>query len=265
MLEKGEFVRHEPCNNCGSSDANSLYSNGSHYCFSCHTYTPAEGINLNSQSTRKMTNVYFKGEPERLRKRGISEATCKKYRINRDGDTLRFPYFTSDGVLAGFKIKNKQKIFTYEGESTDTLFGQHLFPTTGKRVVVTEGELDAASCYEAMPNWPMLSLPHGAASAKKDLQKQLPLFQGYEEIVLFFDGDEPGRLGAEEAAGILPAGKVKIARLESYKDPSDALQAKDSEAIRKAIWDAKPYRPDGIVDGKNLLQLVTTPQKPYDH
>ena len=43
------------------------------------------------------------------------------------------------------------------------------------------------------------------------------------------------------------------------------MQAKEPDAIRKAIWDAKPYRPDGIVDGKNLLQLVTTPQKPYDH
>ena len=264
MLEKGEFVRHEPCNNCGSSDANSLYSNGSRFCYSCRTYTPAEGINLKS-ITRTMTNVNFKGEPEALRKRGLSESTCRKYRINRDGNTLRFPYFTVDGVLAGFKVKNKQKVFTYEGQATDTLFGQHLFPTTGKRIVVTEGELDAASCYEAMPNWPMLSLPHGAASAKKDLQKQLPLFQGYEEIVLFFDGDEPGRKAAEEAAGVLPAGKVKIARLESYKDPSDALQAKDPDAVRRAIWDAKPYRPDGIVDGKNLLQLVTTPQKPFDH
>tara|TARA_E500000331_G_scaffold106398_1_gene103196 strand:- start:2290 stop:3723 length:1434 start_codon:yes stop_codon:yes gene_type:complete len=212
-----------------------------------------------------MTNVTFRGEPEALKRRGLTAETCKKFRIYRDAATLRFPYFTSDGVLSGFKVKNKQKVFTYEGESTDTLFGQHLFPTTGKRIVVTEGELDAASCYEAMPNWPMVSLPHGAASAKKDLQKQLPLFQGYEEIILFFDGDEPGRKAAEEAAGVLPAGKVKIARMESYKDPSDALQAKEPDAIRKAIWDAKPYRPDGIVDGKNLLQLVTTPQKPYDH
>ena len=86
MLEEGEFVRHEPCDNCGSSDANSLYSNGSHYCFACHTYTPAEGINLNSQS-RTMTNVNFKGEAEALRKRGISENTCKKFRIYRDGAT----------------------------------------------------------------------------------------------------------------------------------------------------------------------------------
>ena len=93
-----EFLRHEPCDTCGSSDANSVYTDGHKYCFSCQTYTPAEGINLNSQS-RTMTDVNFKGEPEALRKRGISESTCKKFRIYRDGATLRFLYFTSDGVL----------------------------------------------------------------------------------------------------------------------------------------------------------------------
>ncbi len=265
MLEKGEFVRHEPCNNCGSSDANSLYTDGHYFCFSCQTYTPAEGINLNSQSTRKMSNVELTGHPQTLRRRGLSEKTCRFFRIHRDGDTLRFPYFTQDGVLAGVKIKNKRKIFTYEGISTDTLFGQHLFPTSGKRIVITEGELDAASCYEAMSGWPMVSLPHGASSARKDVQKVIPLLQGYEEIVLFFDNDEAGRKATEETAGILPPGKVKIARLEAYKDPSEALQAKDAEAIRKAIWDSKPYRPDGIIDGKNLLEIVTTPQAPHDH
>ena len=140
-----------------------------------------------------------------------------------------------------------------------------MFPSSGKRIVVTEGELDAASCYEAMPGWPMVSLPHGCASAKKDVQKQIPLFQEYDEIVLFFDGDDAGRKATEEAASVLPPGKVKIARLESYKDASDALQANDAEAIRKAIWDAKPFRPDGIIDAKTLRDLVTTPQKPYDH
>ena len=33
----------------------------------------------------------------------------------------------------------------------------------------------------------------------------------------------------------------------------------------RAIWDAKPYRPDGIIDGKSLLELVTTPNPPNDH
>jgi twinkle protein len=211
------------------------------------------------------SNVSFKGSAQRLQKRGISEKTCEKYKIYRDDTHLRFPYFDSSGRICGFKTKDKLKKFKYEGVSTDTLFGQHLFPSTGKRIVITEGELDAASCYEAMENWPMVSLPHGAASAKKDLQKQIPLLQGYEEIVLFFDNDEAGRRATEQAATILPLGKVKIARLEQYKDASDALQANDKDAIRRAIWDAKEYQPDGIVDGKSLLEQVTTPSPPCNH
>ncbi len=261
-MTESEFVVHEPCNNCGSSDGNAVYSDGHKFCFVCHTRTPAEG----DIHTHKMTkHVHLQGSAERLQKRNISEKTCQLYKIYRDGETLRFPYFTEDGVLQGAKVKTKKKVFTYEGVSADTLFGQHLFPSTGKRIVITEGELDAASCYEAMPGWPMVSLPHGAASAKKDVQKQIPLFQGYKEIVLFFDSDAAGRKATDEACSVLPPGKVTVARLDSYKDASEALQANDFEAVRRAIWDAKPYRPDGIIDGKSLLKLVTTPQQPCEH
>ncbi len=262
MDSVSEFIRHEPCENCGSSDANSVYTDGHKFCFVCQTYTPAEGINHNHNMT---TTIRLMGSAERLHKRNLSEKTNQFYQIYRDGGVLRFPYYTEDGILKGIKTKTKNKDFRYEGVSTDTLFGQHRFPSSGKRIVITEGELDAASCYEAMPGWPMVSLPHGAASAKKDCQKQIPLFQGYDEIILFFDSDDAGRKAAEETAGVLPPGKVKIARLEGYKDPSDALQNEDAEAIRKAIWNAKPFRPDGIIDAKTLRDLVTTPQKPYDH
>ena len=102
-MTDSEFVAHEPCDNCGSSDANSVYSDGHKFCFVCHTYTPAEGINL-SQSQKRMTNVTFKGEAEALRKRKISQKTCEKFRIYRDGDTLRFAYYQLDGPLAGFKV-----------------------------------------------------------------------------------------------------------------------------------------------------------------
>ena len=261
-MTESEFIRHEPCSNCGSSDANGIYTDGHTYCFSCQTYT--EGNNT-SNTHQMQSNVTFKGSAQRLQKRNISEKTCEFYKIYRDETHLRFPYFDGSGRIQGFKTKSKLKEFKYEGVSTDTLFGQHLFPTNGKRIVITEGELDAASCYEAMPNWPMVSLPHGAASAKKDIQKQIPLLQGYEEIVLFFDNDNAGREAVEKAASILPTGKVKIARLEQYKDASDALQANDSEAIRRAIWDAKEYQPDGIVDGKSLLDAVTTPSPPCNH
>ena len=263
MKQESEFVAHEPCSNCGSSDANSVYSDGHKFCFSCQTYTPAEGDTTYTQMTNEQ--VQFLGSAEQLQKRRISEATNQFYRIYRYGNTLRFPYYNDGGQVVGFKIKSKKKDFHYEGGKSDQLFGQHLFPTSGKRIVITEGELDAASCYEVMSGWPMVSLPHGAASAKKDLQKQIPFLQGYQEIVLFFDNDDAGRQATELASGILPSGRVKVARLENYKDASDALQAGDTDSIRKAIWDAKPYRPDGIIDGKNLLNIVTEPTKACDH
>ena len=241
-----------------------MYSDGHTFCFSCNTWSPGEG-DVNHNHQRMTTNVQLRGSAERLQKRRISEKVCQKYRIHKDGNVLRFYYFSESGVLEGCKVKTKDKVFTYEGNVPGTLFGQHLFPATGKRVVITEGELDAASCQEAMPGWPMVSLPSGAASAKKSIQRAIPWLQGYEEIVLFFDNDEAGCKAAEDAASVLPPGKTKIARLEAFKDASDALQANEPEAIRRAIWDAKEYRPDGIVDGKSLLELVTTPTLPADH
>jgi twinkle protein len=240
-----------------------LYSDGHTFCFACNTYGHTEEV----VHTHKMSShVQLKGEAQRLVKRGISEKVCQQYRIYKDGDVLRFHYFDDAGILKGCKVKTKAKVFSYEGETPGTLFGQHLFPATGKRVVITEGELDAASCSEAMPGWPMVSLPSGAAAAKKSIQRAIPWLQGYAEIVLFFDNDEAGRKAPEEAASVLPPGKCKIASLQGdYKDASDALIANDSEAIRRAIWDAKPFRPDGIVDGKSLLELVTTPTPPSDH
>ena len=240
-----------------------MYTDGHSYCFSCQTYIPGEG---DLHTHQMQTNVNFKGSAQRLQKRRISEAVCQFFKIYRDEAYLRFPYFDSSGRLKGFKVKTKNKDFKYEGETTDTLFGQHLFPNSGKRIVITEGELDAASCYQAMENWPMVSLPHGAASAKKDIQKQIPFLQGYQEIILFFDKDEAGLRATEQVATLLPQGTVKIAHLaDPYKDASDALQNDDPDAIRRAIWDAKPYQPDGIVDGKSLLELVTTPTPPCNH
>ncbi len=131
----------------------------------------------------------------------------------------------------------------------------------------------------------MVSLPHGAQSAKKDVKKVIEYLQGYASIIVFLDNDEAGQNAAKDVASILPPGQKKyshddektkapvyqlsgtlIAKLPSqYKDASDALQANDAQAIREAIWRAEPYRPDGIISGKDLLSIVTEPTKPFDH
>ena len=254
-----EFLRHEHCEACGSSDAKSLYSDGHAFCFSCHTYFPSDG-----EIKRVTTTVSLQGEARPLRSRGLTEKTCQKYKIYRDGDYLRQYYYSKDGLLLGCKVKSKDKEFWYEGDTDGSFFGQHLWPSTGKRIVITEGEIDAASCAEVQPTWPAVSLPSGAASAKKAIQTNLEFLQGYDEIVLFFDNDEPGRKAAKECADILPPGKVSIASLAAYKDASDALQNNDREQLIRAIWDAKPYRPDGIVEGRSLLSEIIKPQPPND-
>ena len=137
---ESEFVRHEPCENCGSSDAKSIYSDGHSFCFVCHTRT--SGNEETNHNHAMSTNVQIQGSAQRLQKRGITEQTCQKYKVFRDGELLRFYYFTGDGILQGAKVKTKQKDFYYEGTTTDTLFGQHLFPSSGKRIIVYEGELD---------------------------------------------------------------------------------------------------------------------------
>jgi twinkle protein len=263
--ETSEFLHHSECLNCGSSDGNSVYSDGHEYCFVCHHYINGDG----EPSVHIHQNVQILGSAEKLTKRNITEKTCEFFKTYKDGDILRH-YYYDDGSIVGAKVRTKSKDFRCEGE-VKTLFGMQNFRKKTRkkgesRLVITEGEMDAMSVYQAQPGWDVVSIPNGAASAKKSIQHNYEWINAYDKIVLFFDNDEAGRKGAVEAANVLPPGKVYIGFLESYKDASEALQANDTEAIRAIInYDHELYRPDGIVDGKTLLELVTTPSPPSDH
>ena len=263
MNGSSEFVRHDACNACGSSDGLAVYDDGHTFCFVCQTHTKGDGQCSQSRNPR----MTYSGSAQRLQKRNISEKTCERYKIYKDGDVLRMYYHDSHGQPIGAKVRTKNKVFTYEGEADGSFFGQHLFFRNSKEksVVITEGELDAASVSEALGDFPAVSLPNGAAAAKKSIKNNYEWLQQFEKIILFFDNDEPGQKAAKDAANALPPGKVFIASLDAYKDASDALQDNNYKAIELAYWSAKPYRPDGIIDGKSLLELVTTPQTPSDH
>ena len=250
---ESEFVQHLPCQVCGSSDANSLYSDGHTFCFSCNTHSHSD------EDFTPVSNGHaeLRGKAVSLTSRGISVKTCERYKIYKDGDQLRFHYFGSDGRVVGVKTKTLDKTFRYEGKSDGRFFGQNLFPNHGQQLVICEGELDAASCAETFPTWPMVSLPSGAAGAKRAIQQNLEYIQGYDKVVLFFDNDEAGQKALTEAASVLPPGKTFIAHLPDYKDASEALQDGNYAAIKNAVNNANPYKPDGIVDAKTLYESVT--------
>ena len=104
-MTENEFVRHIPCDNCGSSDANSLYSDGHTYCFVCHNVTDGDKPIHNN---KMQGEVYLTGSAERLQKRNISEKTNRFYQIHVDGNELKFPYHDESGVLKGIKTKTKK-------------------------------------------------------------------------------------------------------------------------------------------------------------
>ena len=258
-LAESQFVRHEPCPNCTSSDAFAVYSDGGGYCFSCGHHVRGAAGEEHTAANSARPRPRYEGDFARLSKRKISEDTCKKFNVRVDEGVVRFPYYSSGGQVIAYKERDKDKNFRWHGKNEDKrLFGQNLFGG-GKSLVITEGEMDALSVWQARPNWPVMSLPNGAQAAKKSLAAQLTELMKFDEIILMFDSDEAGVAAAEDCVSLFPHDKVFLASLGSYKDASDALQANDAEAIRQAVWNKRSHSPKSIVDGRTLFDLVSTP------
>lgn len=212
------------------------------------------------------------GDYRPLTKRGITEDTCRKfgYRVAElNGRPVQVAdYHDSDGNVVAQKVRFPDKDFMVLGDmKLAGLFGQNLWRDSGKMIVVTEGEIDALSVSQLQQNkWPVVSIPNGAQGAVKAVKKALPFLSGFASVVLMFDMDEPGRVAAREVAELFAPGQCKIASLP-LKDANDMLQAQRGGELIAAMWNAKPYHPDGIVAGVDLWETVSKeddkPSLPY--
>jgi twinkle protein len=208
------------------------------------------------------TELLTGGEYRALIKRGITEETARKfgYTFNALNEkTVQVaPYYDADRNLVAQKVRFPNKEFIVKGDlkSALPLFGQHLWGQGGKKVVVVEGEIDCLSVSQLQGNkWPVVSIPQGAQGAAKAIKKALDWLETFEEVILMFDQDEPGKKATAECAELFTPGKCKVASLP-LKDPSDCLMAGKGEDVIRAIWNAKTYRPDGIVSGMDLFDQV---------
>jgi twinkle protein len=257
--QESEFVQHIPCPECGSSDANSLYSDGHEHCFACNRHTRPDGA-----EHLPVPAVSLPGEVQALRSRGLTAETCRKFGVRLDtaGKRIILPYHDGDGRLVAYKSKYQDKSHPVTGKLPGTLFGQHLFGG-GKSIVITEGELDALAVWQARPNWPVVSVPLGAKSAKKAIQANLKYLLNFEEIVLFFDNDEAGQDAVQDCAPLLPGARTFIATAAPLKDANEAL-LHSHDAVRQAIWNKRPWRPKAVVAGESLYALVSAPLRGRD-
>jgi len=152
------------------------------------------------------------------------------------------------------KVRNTStKQMWTEGSIQDAiLFGQNLFPSGGKYVTITEGEVDAMSAYQLMGSkWASVSIKTGAGGALRDCKSAFEYLDSFENIVICFDMDEQGRKASNQVAQLFSPNKCKVVSLE-YKDANEYLKMGKSQAFNQAWWSAQPYTPAGIM---NLQQL----------
>lgn len=206
--------------------------------------------------------------------RKLEEETCKLWSYGfatfKGQQCHVATYRDENGTPVAQKLRFPDKSFVILGDAKKMgLYGQHLWRDGGRKVVVTEGEIDALSMSQAQGNkWPVVSLPNGAAAAKKAIQSQLEWLEKFDEVILMFDNDEPGRKAVSECADLFTPGKCKLAVLP-LKDASEMLQAGRTDELRNAVFNTKTSRPDGIVAGTDLWERLENrpevPSLPFFH
>ncbi|BAQ94194.1 DNA primase [uncultured phage_MedDCM-OCT-S35-C6] len=218
---------------------------------------------------------FIKGEILPLNKRHITLDTAKKYNYEV-GAYFGRPchianYYNDSKELVAQKLRYPSKEFQWLGNPKEAgLFGQETCKGKGKYITVTEGEIDALTMSQIQDNnrWDVVSIKTGAAGAKKDIQKSLDFLEGYENVIFMFDQDEHGQKAALECSKILTPNKAKIASLP-LKDANEMLLADKAEQLKQCMWNAKPYRPDGIVLGSEIFDeimkedVMVTAQYPF--
>ena len=270
-----------PCPKCSSSDAFAAYDDGVGTCFSCGVSikldagSPTPQVTAVSERTPTMNVDEIKGyKSYPITSRGISHETVDhfgiKMSVDEDGKPASHFYpYTKDGQVTTYKERILPKEFRiHNSVKGGELFGQAA-ATSGKTLVITEGELDACSVAEAYHKqygryYPVVSIP--SASGTQMLLENRDFINRYESVVLMFDQDEAGKKATDHAAKIVGPGKCKVATLPG-KDPNAVLLEHGHQAIMQAIWSAQTWNPAGILTGDAIweafIQRQETESVPY--
>jgi twinkle protein len=266
-MSESKFVKHIACDECGSSDGNSLYDDDHTYCHVCHTYKKSDGtIDKSKKMTPTTTriNFYDNATTNAINNRGISQATCLSYGVKQDplGNKHYYPYYDADGTMVAVKTRSvADKQFSIAGEFKDAiLFGQQNFAKAGRYLTICEGELCAMSAYQMMGSkYACVSVRNGAQAALKDCKANYEWMDSFEHIIISFDADEPGQKAAKEVAELF-GGKAKIMKhRQGFKDSSDYLQKNATKEFNDAWWQAEAFVPDGIISAISLIEDLKKP------
>lgn len=212
------------------------------------------------------------GKCQTLPHRNLGSDVCRVYGYSvgeyQGKRTEIAEYRDSSGSIVAQHIRLDPKAFRWIGKTSIKelqLFGQHL--GSSGTLILTEGEIDAMSVYEALRQysvikgrWCCASIASGAGSAQKQIQEaaNLDWVLGFTRIIILFDQDESGREAAKKVAELIGP-KAAIAEDFPYKDANAAWVQKDGAAIRHAIISARVHRPPSIVHAADIRERILNP------
>jgi twinkle protein len=255
---------HEECP-CGkSSDGVYAYPDGGKYCFVCEKQVGDIAVDSATRAEGPPKDFRaIEGHYQDIPARGIKEKTAHKwgYQMGHltDGTPAHIMNIRGDRrELIGQKFRTKDTKGLWSGPAAKNppIYGSWLWQGKGKAVILTEGELDALSYDQAFDlKYSVGSLPNGTGSAEKAITRDYDKLLNFDHIYLSFDTDEPGQKALDKVCEMLPIGRVKIITLpEDCKDANEALLKHGAQALIKAFWNAKEFRPDGIVSGNEFTR-----------
>jgi len=264
-----------PCPSCGEKDWKKdnlcVWDNGTAKCFACGYVLDSRienGLKTEVIEPVKKDNdfrsVQVTGKHEELTNRKISIGTCKEYDYQVGelaGQKVQIAnYRDTSGIVVGQKLRYENKSFPWINyDKSITLFGAHLCTDTSNSIIVTEGEIDAMSIYEATKaeennNTALqaVSLPLGAASAPSSIRDNLEWLLKFDKVVLWFDQDDAGKEAVKKCRDLFPLGKLYIVDFPVRKDANEVLIKDGVAAVRVAVKSAREVIPEGIKFGHQI-------------
>jgi twinkle protein len=214
--------------------------------------------------------------PDRkLRADILSEYGVKIGVSEQDGKTPTFQFFPyySGNEFKAYKVKllDGKKFWSIGDQKDVDLFGWQLAKESGaRRLIITEGENDAIALAKIFQIYEkeqyrdtipaVVSLPHGSASAERDIARLLPeIRKHFKEISLCFDDDDAGHAAVDAVCKILP--DVHVINLP-LKDANECLmQGKGKAAYQAAKWKAEKKKNTRLVFGEDMHESAREPAK----
>ena len=270
---ESKVIRQGPCPHCDSSDAYTEYDDGHAYCYSCHardyfgTSQPRKESNVvELQTAAKLEINLDNTKVGPIKERNIDIDTVRQYKVRFTFDSgviseHLYPYTSKDGEAIAYKVRHVEtKNFQSKGPIAKArLFGQSEFSSKGKFVTLCEGEIDTMSAYQMMGSkWPVVGV-RSSTSAYKDCKREFEWLDSYDNIIIAFDNDEPGKKAARAVASLFPK-KAKIVNLKR-NDVGEYLENNEHDTFVNLWWRAEQYKPDDVIsDAETMWEIVKQPR-----